>query len=114
MKSLLKLGDEMDFLLTREPIRGPQRDYEYLHDTYVVNEDINDRCEHPCQKPIRVISHLCDSLSQKGETVFDPFMGSGTTGVAALHTGRRFIGIEKDADFFRVASERISSANSEL
>ena len=110
LKDILKLGDDMDFLLTREPARGPQREYEYLHDTYVVNEDINDKCEHPCQKPLRVIRHLCDSLAGNGDIILDPFMGSGTTGVAAMNTGRRFIGIEKDADFFRVASERISSA----
>jgi DNA modification methylase len=111
LKEILALGDDMDFLLTREPVRGPQREYEYLHDTYVVNEGINDKCEHPCQKPLRVISHLCDSLAFRGDLILDPFMGSGTTGVACMNTGRRFIGIEKDADFFRVANERISSAN---
>lgn len=107
MKPLLKLGDEMDFLLTRESPRGPQRDYEYVHDTYVVTEATDDKSGHPCQKPLRVLSHLCDSLTDRGETILDPFMGSGTTGKACSNTGRGFIGIEKNADFFRMACERL-------
>ena len=66
---------------------------------------------HPTQKPIALMEYLIRTYSNEGQTVLDNAMGSGTTGVACMKTGRRFIGIEKDADFFRVASERISSAN---
>ena len=68
---------------------------------------------HPTQKPVELMEYLMRTYSNEGQTVLDNSMGSGTTGVAAMNTGRRFIGIEKDADFFRVASERIYSANKE-
>ena len=69
---------------------------------------------HPTQKPLELMEYLIRTYSNEGQTVLDNSMGSGTTGVACANTGRRFIGIEKDADFFRAASERISSANSQL
>jgi len=59
---------------------------------------------HPCQKPIRLIQRLVNKT--KG-TVCDPFMGSGTTGIACIRTGRKFIGIEKDARYFEIARERL-------
>jgi len=66
---------------------------------------------HNTQKPVELMEYLIRTYSNEGQTVLDNSMGSGTTGLACANTGRRFIGIEKDADFFRVASERISSAN---
>lgn len=68
---------------------------------------------HPTQKPVALMEYLIRTYTNEGETVLDNTMGSGTTGVAALNEGRAFIGIEKDAGFFRVASERIYSANAE-
>jgi len=66
---------------------------------------------HPTQKPVELMEYLIRTYSNEGQTVLDNSMGSGTTGLACANTGRHFIGIEKDADFFRVANERISSAN---
>jgi len=66
---------------------------------------------HPTQKPVALMRYLIRTYTNEGDTVLDNTMGSGTTGVAAMNEGRSFIGIEKDADFFRVASERIYSAN---
>ena len=66
---------------------------------------------HRTQKPVELMEYLIRTYSNEGQTVLDNSMGSGTTGLACANTGRCFIGIEKDADFFRVASERISSAN---
>ena len=66
---------------------------------------------HPTQKPVALMEYLIRTYSNEGQTVLDNSMGSGTTGLACANTGRCFIGIEKDADFFRVSSERISSAN---
>ena len=63
---------------------------------------------HPVQKPAALMA-WCVSLCklQQGATVLDPFMGSGTTGIACIRSGRRFIGIEKDAKYFEIAKERI-------
>jgi DNA modification methylase len=61
---------------------------------------------HPTQKPIALM-HWLINKTQDAKTVLDPFMGSGTTGVACIRTGRRFIGIEIDPDYFQIAKERI-------
>lgn len=65
---------------------------------------------HPTQKPIALAEYLVRTYSNEGDMVMDNCMGSGTTGVACLSTGRRFIGMELDADIFQVASERIALA----
>ena len=67
-----------------------------------------ERVGHPTQKPIRVMSWTMDQIGCKpGHTILDPFMGSGTTGVACMRTGRNFIGIEIDPDYYAIAVERI-------
>lgn len=64
---------------------------------------------HPTQKPLEVMKWIID-LCPKAETVFDPYMGSGTTGVAAIQLGRKFIGIERDERYFEIACKRIERA----
>jgi DNA modification methylase len=64
---------------------------------------------HPHQKPPILMQQLCNVAG--GQTILDPFMGSGSTGVAALRTGRKFIGIELDAKHFATAVARITEAN---
>ena len=63
---------------------------------------------HPTQKPVALMEYLIRTYTNEGETVLDFTMGSGTTGVAALRSGRKFLGIEKDPDYFRVAQNRIN------
>ena len=58
---------------------------------------------HPTQKPVRVLEHLIKIASNVDDVVFDPFMGVGSTGVASLKLGRRFIGIEIDESYFKAA-----------
>lgn len=65
---------------------------------------------HPTQKPVGLCEYLIRTYSNKGETVLDFTMGSGTTGVAAMNTGRNFIGIEKDPTYFAVAKGRVMTA----
>ena len=69
-----------------------------------------EKCGHPCPKPIRAWSWLVGKLSQEGETILDPFMGSGTTGVACVKLGRKFIGIEIEPKYFDIACKRIEDA----
>lgn len=68
---------------------------------------------HPTQKPIALYEYLIRTYTNEGETVLDLCMGSGTTGVAAINTGRDFIGIEKDAHYFEIAEGRIMQAEKE-
>ena len=65
--------------------------------------------QHPTQKPVEVM-RWCLGFVPKAETILDPFMGSGTTGVAAVKLGRKFIGIEIDARYFDIACRRIEDA----
>jgi site-specific DNA-methyltransferase (adenine-specific) len=65
---------------------------------------------HPCPKPLQWGMELVAKLSDAGQTVLDPFMGSGTTGVACATQGRRFIGVEVDPKYFDIACERITAA----
>jgi len=68
---------------------------------------------HPTQKPVALMEYLIHTYTNPGETVLDFTCGSGTTGVAAANTGRRFIGIEMDADYFTVAQARIRTAQAD-
>lgn len=65
---------------------------------------------HPCSKPIKAMNWMVDRGSMKDEIVLDPFMGSGTTGVACMNLGRKFIGIEIEPKYFDIACERIDQA----
>lgn len=65
---------------------------------------------HPTQKPVAVMAWLIEAMTNPGDLVVDPFCGSGTTGVAALRLGRRFIGIERDGGFAAIARARCSAA----
>jgi len=65
---------------------------------------------HPTEKPVDLIWQIISASTVQGETIFDPFMGSGTTGVAAARLGRKFVGVEINENFFEVACERIRKA----
>lgn len=62
---------------------------------------------HPTEKPVELIEILISNSSQRNDVVLDPFMGSGSTGVAAINTNRNFIGIELDENYFKIAEKRI-------
>ena len=69
----------------------------------------NEERYHPTQKPLEVMKWVI-TLCPKSETILDPFMGSGTTGVAAIQMGRKFIGIEREPKYFDIACKRIEQA----
>lgn len=69
--------------------------------------------KHPTQKPEGLIHHFVELLSNPGDCVLDPFMGSGTTGVVAKKAERNFIGVELDGKYFEIAEERIQGHNDE-
>ena len=91
-------------------------DGKLFHDfieTSLVTKNEKNHGKHPTQKPIQLISHFVELLSNKGDTIVDPFMGSGTTGVVAKSLGRNFIGIELNQDYFNIASKRIMELDNE-
>ena len=70
----------------------------------------NDNGYHPTQKPVPLLEYLIRTYTNPGETVLDNCMGSGSTGVACINTGRQFIGIEKDEGYFGISVERMERA----
>ena len=82
----------------------------------VINFDVvnrNDR-KHPTQKPVKLMEYLIKTYTLEGEHVLDFTMGSGSTGVACVNTGRKFTGIEQDENYFQISKDRISEASSSL
>lgn len=95
----IHLGDQMLSIhkLNAGCIASPER----------VLEQKNGKAAHPCQMPVALPLHF---LSQVDGDVLDPWLGSGTTGVACVKTGRKFIGIEKEPKYFEIACRRIEQA----
>ena len=69
---------------------------------------------HPTQKPLRVLRHIIKLASNPGDVIFDPFMGVGSTGVAAVELGRRFLGFELEQNYFEAGQTRIEQAGNVL
>lgn len=65
---------------------------------------------HPTQKPVALLEYLIRTYTNEGDTVLDNCMGSGSTGIACINTGRNFIGIELDSGYFEIAKKRIEGA----
>ena len=75
-----------------------------------VNGQAKDKTIHASQKPVALLEYLIRTYTQEGETVLDFTMGSGSTGVACVNTGRDFIGIELDEGYYNIAEKRIEDA----
>jgi site-specific DNA-methyltransferase (adenine-specific) len=78
--------------------------------TFTFTKNTPGGSDHPTQKPLPLISEIVRLFSYEGDVVCDPFMGSGTTGVAAVKLGRKFTGIEIEPKYFDIACKRISEA----
>ena len=78
-----------------------------VYDAFRLNTDLG---EHQTQKPLNLMEEIVADFSNSGNTILDPYMGSGTTGVACMNLGRKFIGIEIDEKYFEIACKRISDA----
>jgi site-specific DNA-methyltransferase (adenine-specific)/modification methylase len=85
-------------------VKVPAKVFKYsIHQHNQIEKD------HPTQKPVSLMC-WCLSFVSKAESILDPFMGSGTTGVAAIQMGRKFIGIEREPKYFDIACKRIEQA----
>lgn len=80
----------------------------------ILHYPIEPDAAHPTQKPVALMEYLIKTYTNEGDTVLDFTMGSGTTGVAAMRTGRRFIGIELDPQYYAIAEQRIKNAAGEF
>ena len=68
-----------------------------------------ERVDHPTQKPLQLMERIVDVFTNENDTILDPFMGSGSTGVAARKKNREFIGIEREKEYFEIAEGRITA-----
>ena len=66
--------------------------------------------KHPAQKPVKLLEHIIKIASNEHDIVFDPFMGVGSTGAAALKSNRKFIGVEIEDIYYNAAKKRLSSS----
>ena len=78
-----------------------------LYNSYSEQEAEKTFGKHPTQKPLALLERCILAASNPGDLIFDPFMGSGTTGVAALKHGRQFCGCEVETDYFELAQKRM-------
>lgn len=88
-------------------VRKPSADFSRRNNWWCVHPE---RGDHPAVFPLSLALDHIVSWSNHGDTVLDPFTGSGTTGVACVKTGRSFIGIERDPDYFAIAYKRVDEA----
>jgi len=99
-----------------ESLRQEYESLRYTHNLDPCHNNVwrsserNDGQQHVCKKPTDLLTRIITTSSKEGDTVLDCFMGSGSTGVACVNTNRNFIGIELDADYFKIAERRIAEA----
>jgi len=101
-------GNFADCELAWTNLDKPVRKFELLWNGFA-RAGNEERFDHPTQKPVAVMQ-WCIEQAGMPETILDPFMGSGTTGVAAVRLGRKFVGIEREPRYFDIACERITNA----
>jgi site-specific DNA-methyltransferase (adenine-specific) len=103
-------GDRFGLPPTRGWLAWTNQDRPARHLVHSISATNGERVGHPTQKPVRLMQWCMDQARvPEGATVLDPFMGSGTTGIACHRTGRKFIGIEKDARYFEIARARLEN-----
>ena len=110
VKNYAKKGKDSSYKINTDGSNG--KTYTYTHkypDTIIVGKWMaNKGKQHPTQKPVALMEYLIKTYTNENETVLDFTMGSGSTGVAAKNTNRKFIGIEQDTNYFNIANERIN------
>lgn len=99
---------------TQDGFASTNTGYRYITDVIRANSKTSmphqERTIHPTQKPVSLMETLIGWTTNEGDTVFDPFMGSGSTGVAAGNLNRNFIGCEINETYFNISVSRLSAA----
>jgi site-specific DNA-methyltransferase (adenine-specific) len=104
-------NDNADCEIAWTNLGGPARNIRHLWNGMIKASERSDRRVHPTQKPVAVMEWVIDQCKlQRGAAILDPYMGSGSTGVAAIRKGFRFIGCEIEPAYFETACKRIEEA----
>lgn len=113
---------KVDFNKVKQPYKNPNdkrikkliekgskgtRLYDWFNDIQIVKNVSKEKTNHPCPVPIKLIERIILLTTNEGDTVLDPFMGSGTTAIACINTNRKYIGFEIDKDYYNESIKRI-------
>ena len=90
------------------------RSYDWFSDIQLVKNVSKNDFNHPCPVPVQLMERIILLTSNVGDLIVDPFMGSGTTGVACMRTGRRYIGFEISEEYCQMAQDRIKKLEEEV
>lgn len=112
-------GCDVDFKRVKVPAKNPTdprvsalvSHYDWTTDFQQVKNVSGEKEDHPCQIPVALVERIIAFI--EADTICDPFMGSGTTGVACANAGRRFVGVEVEPRYFDIACKRIAAAQSQ-
>ena len=99
----------LEFYGNKKPKEYKDTGFRYPLQIVKFKRDILTSNLHPTQKPVDLLKYLVLTYSNTGDTILDSCMGSGSTGIACLHTGRNFIGIEKEEKYYNIAKERMNN-----
>jgi DNA modification methylase len=106
---------EKDFGLTGEEKKKPQRDEgQEKFNVPQKNRPTTSKNIHPTTKPVKLMSYIITLFTREGDWVIDPFLGSGTTGIASKLLNRNFIGVEREKEYFDICEERLSVDREQL
>jgi site-specific DNA-methyltransferase (adenine-specific) len=106
---------EKDFGLTGEEKKKPQRDEgQEKFNVPQKNRPTTSKNIHPTTKPVKLMSYIITLFTREGDWVLDPFLGSGTSGIASKLLNRNFIGVEREKEYFDICEEKLSVSREEL
>jgi site-specific DNA-methyltransferase (adenine-specific) len=94
--------------LTNHSDKGGASRFFYQAKVSKQERNMSGKCSHPTLKPIQLMSYLCKLITPSGGIILDPFAGSGSTGIAALLNDFRFIGMEKEQEYFDIMEKRVN------
>lgn len=106
-------GNFADCELAWTNMKKPVRKFEWMWNG-MLRQGGEKRNGHPTQKPLALMAWCIEQCLSPANTILDPFMGSGTTGVATIQMGRKFIGIEREPKYFDIACKRIEQASKQV
>lgn len=114
-----KESQEVSFGTQYEPRSWDSFDADWKYPSNVITipavvSNSKEKVNHPTQKPLALLDRLVLTYSNEGDTILDNTMGSGTTGVSAIRNNRKFIGIEKEVEYFEIAKKRINQTSMTL
>lgn len=92
---------------------GGAKMYDWFSDIQLV-KNVSKEKSHPCPVPVKLMERIILLCTNENDIVVDPFMGSGTTAIACINTGRNFIGFEKDTHYYELAKKRIEDRKSQI